>query len=122
MSTFHLIGDAVCFVAAILAAVSVASVLLAIQQRRDRRHSLWTIYNAPFDNGADELSGLQIRDAMRERFGRRSIAAPYVALNQLEEQGLITSRPNPEHEGQTFVGRLYRITPAGRRVVQEGAP
>lgn len=122
MSTFHLIGDAVSVVAAILASVSVACALLAVQHRRDLGRSLLVLHDAPFDTGTDELSGLQIRDAMRERFGRRSIAAPYVALNQLEEQGLITSRPNPEHEGQTFVGRLYRITPAGRRVVQEGAP
>jgi PadR family transcriptional regulator, regulatory protein PadR len=68
---------------------------------------------------SDFTSGLDVARTIEARTGRAiSPGAIYTGLNRLESRRLVTSRlgePSPQRGGKRR--RLYRITPAGARVL-----
>lgn len=71
----------------------------------------------------DEAYGVTIRREIEARAGRpASIGSVYATLDRLEAKGLVTfadSSPVAERGGR--VRKFVRVTPAGRRALQESA-
>jgi DNA-binding PadR family transcriptional regulator len=56
-----------------------------------------------------EWYGLEMIKASGGRLGRGTV---YVFLHRLEEEGLVTSRPEPESDTSVLGRRLYRALPS----------
>lgn len=66
-----------------------------------------------------ELSGRQLRDALKKQGAKKTLAAFYQLMARLEDAGLVTSRSETGRvEGVTITTRYYTITASGERAEQ----